>query len=165
MGYTLDDALGYRNNILAQATLVEDAVGDLEVATYEDIEEVVKRLRSEIDDLMNEIPCENGIIEFAQSMKDECDHGEFYHMDDVALTTDDLFGSWGNSNILALNLIKMDDMADILIRVMEDTRIRRTRLAISGLIAELRKGGAYFTIDEDTSYYIEQGWEEQGVAV
>lgn len=162
MTYSVNDALDYRNNIAGYASDLEDAIDELEVATYEDIKDAVEKCRSEIDELMGAIPCEEGIVQFAQDMANSCDHEDYVYYEDVALTHDQLTGHWGNDSILSLNLIKMDDIADILVSLMDDTRIRNTRLALAGLIAELRQGGAWFSIKNDTQYYIDVTVDEIG---
>ncbi len=155
-------ALGWHNSLSNAAGTLSETLTNLPTTELEDLESVLSTITSEMDDIVNSIPCEEGLVEFVEQLErsGEDAHNECYSMDDVAVTTDDLRdGHSGNywDTVQTNQLIRFKDMADTLETVLEGTRIRWTRRAVKGMIAQLRDES--FVPDQDLADYLDDGEE------
>ncbi len=77
----------------------------------------------------------------------------------MAVTTDDLHNGQGSSwdSVQSNQLIRFKNMADTLETVLEGTRIRWTRRAVKGMIAQLRDES--FIPDQDLADYLDDDTE------
>ncbi len=155
-------ATGWRDALSNAAGTLNDTLRDLATTQLEDLESVLSTIESEMDDVVSSIPCEEGLVEFVEELErgDADVHDECYLMDDVAVTTDDLRnGSGGHhwDTVQSNQLIRFKDMADTLETVLEGTRIRWTRRAVQGMIAQLRDES--FVPDQDLADYLDDNTE------
>ncbi len=149
-----DDAIGWKNTIQAAIETVRAAFDRLGEATIDELDDANDSLESEIEDLEGSLPCDEGIVEFINSL--ESNHDECYNMEDVAITVDQLHneahdGTWGIEG--EHQLVSFNDLADVLGQLLDATKIRRTRIGLKGLILKLEDES--FRSSDDTDEFVE----------
>jgi len=142
--------------------ILSETLTNLPTTELEDLEGVLADVENELNDVENSIPCEDGLIEFIVELEKggEDVHDECCSMDEVAVTTDDLHNGSSTHHwdtVQSSQLIRFKDMADTLETVLEGTRIRWTRRAVKGMIAQLRDES--FVPDQDLADYLDDNTE------
>ncbi len=154
-------ATGWRNALSIAAETLSQTLGNLPTTDLEDIGDALSTVESEMDDVVNAIPCESGLIEFVEELErgGEDVHDECYSYEDVALTYDDIGtkNSWRDEVEETHHLVRFGDMADTLEMILEGTRIRWTKRAITGMITQLRADE--FTSGNDLADYLDDNEE------
>ncbi len=159
MSNEMTTVLQWRTDLTNAADTLGETLTNLPTTELEDLESVLSTITSEMDDVVNSIPCEEGLVDFVEQLEQggENAHDECYNVDDVAVTNEDLRNGSGASwdSVQSNQLIRFGDMADTLETVLEGTRIRWTRRAVKGMIAQLRDES--FRPDQDLADYLDDG--------
>jgi len=164
MSYTGSDALQYRTALVDAVEQLDDATTRVRAASIDELSHEMDDLEAKVEEVSAAIPCESGVMEFISDLENT-PGDDMYHYEDVALTYDQLSGSWRDNDHIEsnLHLVHFAALAATLIELLDDTKIRNTRMALQGMVLQLQSGGFYSS--HDAAIFIEEYGEWLGEAV